>query len=361
VLRQRTRLGHDRTAVGVPCAAIERDWTPDGPSGLQDEVMRAAYIEQIGPPEAITYGDLPEPVGGPTDVVVEMMATTVNPVDTMVRSGAYETFTPFPFIVGRDAVGTVSSVGSGVDRFVVGDLVWTNSLGHDGRQGAAAQRLVVPVDRLYHLPLGVDPLAAVALVHPAATAHLALFVHGRVRAGDVVAVVGAAGNVGAAMVVLARQAGAQVVAIASEADAAYCEEIGAELVLDYAADVGTQLRRTYPDGIDVYLDPSGRNEIEAALSMLARRGRIVLLAGGAARPVLPVDTVYMYDRSIIGFVISHATSCELADAARAFNQHVAAGQLQPRGIEHVRLADLAVAHRLVESGPMRGVRLVATP
>jgi NADPH:quinone reductase-like Zn-dependent oxidoreductase len=328
---------------------------------MEDEAMRAAYIEHVGPPEAITYGELPDPLGGPTDVLVDLIATTVNPVDTMVRSGAFPTSTPFPFIVGRDAVGTVASVGDGVEEFRAGDRVWTNSLGHDGRQGAAAHRLVVPVDRLYPLPLGVDPLAAVALVHPAATAYLGLFVHGRVGPGDVVAVAGAAGNVGAAMVVLAREAGARVVAIAAAADAAYCDDLGAELVLDAAGDLVDDMRRAFPAGIDVFLDPSGRNDVETVLPILALRGRMVVLAGGAARPVLPIDTLYTHDRSVVGFVISHATASELADAARSINHHIEVGNLQPRTIENVRLADVAVAHRLVESGPMRGVRLVVTP
>ena len=83
-----------------------------------------------------------------------------------------------------DVVGTVAAVGSGVAGFAVGDDVWCNSLGHGGRQGACAEYSVVPVDRLYHLPDGVDPVTAVAALHPAATAHLALFRHGHLRPGE---------------------------------------------------------------------------------------------------------------------------------------------------------------------------------
>src|SRR5207253_765147 len=111
--------------------------------------------------------------------------------DTFVRSGAWRTPLEFPFVIGRDLVGTVAAAGAGAGGFRVGDRVWCNSLGHDGRQGAAAEQAVVPVDRLYHLPDGVDPVDAVALAHPAATAHLALFTHGRLRAGESVAVLGA--------------------------------------------------------------------------------------------------------------------------------------------------------------------------
>jgi NADPH:quinone reductase-like Zn-dependent oxidoreductase len=97
-------------------------------------------------------------------------AIAVDPVDAFVRSGAYATPTPFPFVVGRDVVGTVAETGPGAVGFRVGDRVWCNSLGHGGRQGACAEYSVVPVDRLYHLPDGVDPVTAVAALHPAATA-----------------------------------------------------------------------------------------------------------------------------------------------------------------------------------------------
>lgn len=80
-----------------------------GPSDRTDDrMMRAAFVDQLGPAGNIRLGDLPLPTPGPTDVLVEVAATTVNPVDTFVRSGAYRTPTPFPFIVGRDLVGTVA-------------------------------------------------------------------------------------------------------------------------------------------------------------------------------------------------------------------------------------------------------------
>jgi hypothetical protein len=141
--------------------------------------VRAAYRTELGPPEAIRLGDLPVPEIGPTDVLVEVDAVTVNPVDTLVRSGAYQTPTPFPFVVGRDLVGTVAAVGAGVAGFAAGDRVWCNSLGHGGRQGSFAEYAAVPAERLYHLPDGADPAAAVAWFHPAATAYLALYRHGR--------------------------------------------------------------------------------------------------------------------------------------------------------------------------------------
>lgn len=92
------------------------------------------------------------PVPGPADVLVRVDALAVNHVDTFVRSGAYRTETPFPFIIGRDLAGTVTATGPDVSGFRPGDRVWSNSLGHDGRQGSFAQWASVPVERLYRLP-----------------------------------------------------------------------------------------------------------------------------------------------------------------------------------------------------------------
>ncbi|MFI5485502.1 NADPH:quinone reductase [Micromonospora echinaurantiaca] len=324
--------------------------------------MRAAYIERPGPAADIRFGDLPTPRPGPTDVLVDVIATTVNPVDTFVRSGAFRTPLPLPFVVGRDLVGRVAEAGPGAAGFRAGDLVWCNSLGHDGRQGSAAEQAVVPVDRLYRLPAGVAPATAVTVLHPAATAYLALFVHGRLRPGETVVVAGGAGNVGAALVALAATAGARVVATASAADADYCRRNGATEVLDYRApDLVDRLRSACPGGVDVYLDTAGRNELESVVDLLARRGRIVLLAGGAARPVLPVGALYQNDRAVVGFVISHATVAELAEAAGMVNRMLAAGRLAPRETVPLPLSATGEAHRRCEQGELRGKRVVIRP
>ena len=132
--------------------------------------MKAAYITTLGSPDVITYGEMDRPVPGPTDVLVRVEAAAVDPVDTFVRSGAYRTPTPFPFVLGRDLVGTVAETGPGATGFAVGDRVWSHSMGHGGRQGVTAEYCVVGIDRLYHLPGDVDAARAVAVLHPVATA-----------------------------------------------------------------------------------------------------------------------------------------------------------------------------------------------
>lgn len=117
--------------------------------------MRAAYVTELGAADVIRVGELPVPAGGPTDVLVRVEVVAVNPVDTMVRSGAYPTPTPFPFVIGRDLVGTVAEASPGAAGFAPGDRVWCNSLGHGGRQGSFAEYAVVPAERLYPLPAGL--------------------------------------------------------------------------------------------------------------------------------------------------------------------------------------------------------------
>ncbi|MFF5444597.1 NADPH:quinone reductase [Streptomyces sp. NPDC012888] len=321
--------------------------------------MRAAYIEELGSPDGMKFGELPSPVPGPTDVLVDVIATTVNPVDTFVRSGVFRTETPFPFVVSRDVVGTVVEAGPGALGFKPGDLVWSNSLGHEGRQGAAAEQAVVPVDRLYHLPDGVDVADAVAVAHPAGTAHLALFTHGRVQPGETVLIAGAGGNVGSAAVVMAVDAGARVVATCSARDIDYVRSLGASAVFAYDdPDRAAAIRQFAPEGVNLHIDTFGDHDLTAAVDVLAPRGRIVLLAGVRSRPVLPAGPFFMKDASILGFVISHATTVELAHAASSINRLLAAKQLRPRAIETLPLSEAAEAHRRMERGELHGKRVV---
>jgi NADPH:quinone reductase-like Zn-dependent oxidoreductase len=325
--------------------------------------MRAAYITELGPPEVVRIGDLPVPVPGPTDVLVRVEVVVVDPVDTMVRSGAYPTPTPFPFVVGRDLVGTVAGAGVGVAGFGAGDRVWCNSLGHGGRQGSFAEYAAVPAERLYYLPAGVDPVAAVAVLHPGATAYLALFRHGGLRPTETLYVAGAAGNVGTALTSLARAGGARVLAGARSEDAGWCRAAGAAEVVDYRdPDLAGRLAALAPAGIDLYVDTSGHLDLPAAVDLLADRGRIVLMAGGTQRLILPVGPLYTHDRRILGFVISLASTAELAEAAAVLNDRLAAGDLPARVRAVWPLERAAEAHRAVEHGERgRTVLRVAEP
>lgn len=324
--------------------------------------MRAAFIRETGGIDRIEVEVLPVPQCGPTDVLVRLTASAVNHVDLFVRSGAYRTHTPFPFVIGRDLVGTVVACGSGVDRFDPGDVVWCNSLGHGGRQGAWAEYAAVAADRLYMLPAGVDPVLAAAVLHTAATACLGLARVGRLLAGQTVLVEGAGGGVGSAVVQLARFMGARVVATASSADAAWCRSCGADRVFDYhREDLYEAVREAEPEGVDLWWDASGHNHFEAGLALLNRGAHVVVMAGlRGGSPVLPVGALYTRDITLHGFVISNATTGELAEAARVVNHLLADGRLQARIGATFHLDQAAQAQQAMADGHAGG-RIIMLP
>lgn len=324
--------------------------------------MAAAYVEARGPIGNIRVGRLPVPDAGPTDVLVAVEVVAVDPVDALVRSGRFPTPTPFPFVLGRDLVGSVVAVGAGVEGFAEGDRVWANSLGHGGRQGSFAEYAVVPAERLYHLPEGVDPVQAVALAHPAATAWLGLHRRARVQAGEVIYVGGGGGNVGGCVVRLAAAAGLRVVASASGPDLERVQTVGAAVVVDYRdPELVERLRAAAPGGYDVHWDTSGHHDLGAAVSLVRGGGRVLLTAAGPeARVPLPVGAAYTKDVSLLGFVISNASVDDLAAAARAVNQRLADGTLRARVAEELPLAATAEAHRRIEAGGVSR-RLVLRP
>ncbi|MGW7282030.1 NADPH:quinone reductase [Streptomyces sp. NPDC054844] len=331
-------------------------------TGTVPDLMRAAYIDSVGPADHIRYGWLPVPSIGPTDVLVRVDAVAVNPVDTFVRSGAYATPVPFPFVVGRDLVGEVALAGPGAAGFGPGRRVWCNSLGHAGRQGSCAQYATVAAERLYAAPRDIDGEHLVAAAHPAASAWLALFRHGRLRPEETVYIGGGAGNVGGAAVALASRAGARVVATARAEDAAAVRELGAAEVLDHRApDLVERSRRAAPHGYDVHLDTSGHGTLADAVDLLARGGRLVAMVGLGSGPAgLPVSRLYTRDASIVGFAISNATTADLAEAAEGVVRVLRDTPWRPRIADRLPLPMTAEAHRRLEAGEVRG-RLVLTP
>lgn len=324
--------------------------------------MKAAVANERGPVDTIVYSDLPTPEPGPGDVLVQVISVAVNPVDTLVRSGAYPTQLPFPFVLGRDLVGIVRATGERVTSFHEDQRVWTNSLGYDGRQGSFAEYACVPEERLFPLPAHVDPDTAVAALHPATTAYTGLVHHAGVRPSDVVFVDGGAGNVGSAVLQLATAIGCRVlVSVHGEDDAAWCREHGAEAVMDYRdANLAAQVRAAAAHGVDIHWDTSGHYDLDQAAEMLAVGGRVMLTSGADARPELPVGALYWKNARLVGFVVSGATVSELDEAAVTINRMLAGERLVPRISEVLPLSRAADAHQRVESGQVRG-RLILRP
>lgn len=319
--------------------------------------MRAAFVRQLGDAGQIEVADLPTPTRRDDQFLVRVLATSVNRVDTYVRSGLYRTDVPLPLVLSRDLVGEVVEAPSGSD-LPSGSRVWCTSLGHDGRQGAAAELAVVDRDRLYAMPAGADPGTLVAVAHPGSTAYLAVVEHGRARSGETVVVRGAAGNVGSAAVVIAVAQGARVVAVASRRDAAYCLGLGAHAVVakdEEDADAALE-RAVGRHGVDLWIDAHGGNQLTSAVNLLAIGGRIVFLAGPTSSAVLPTGPLYLKDGEIKGFVISRASTSQLASAAARVGELCASSRLLPRRVMTAGLDDLARLHRAVEAGELSGMR-----
>ena len=146
--------------------------------------MKAAFIQQPGPPTNITYGELPTPEPKPTEALVRVGAVAVNPIDTYLRAGAIKMNLPSPYVIGCDLAGTVEKVGAGVKRFKPGDRVWGSNQGLLGRQGTFAEYAAVDEQWLYPMPdkTSFEQAAAIALV--GITAHLGLVQHARLKSGE---------------------------------------------------------------------------------------------------------------------------------------------------------------------------------
>ncbi len=324
--------------------------------------MKAAYIEQTGSADNIIYGDLPEPSPAAGEVLVKLIATTVDPIDTYIRSGTYHVDLPLPFIVGRDLVGKVVAIGSNVANFKVGELVWSNNQGYGGRQGACAELLCIQEDFLYPLPTGADPVEAVAVLHSALTAVAGLFWKAQIKSGETIFINGGSGNVGSAIIQLAKSSGARVAATAgSEEKRAWAIECGADLVIDYHKEsVETALAGFSPNGINIYWDAAGKPDFETALPIMAAKGRVIVMAGLHNRSTLPLGLFYTKNLTLFGFTITSLTVDELAAGAETINKHLKKGALKAKIHSKMPLSKTAEAHRLIESGNIFG-KIVLLP
>ena len=312
--------------------------------------MKAAFIETPGPPESIRYGDLEEPIPRNDQVLVKVVAVTVNPIDTYIRSGAYPIPLPRPFIIGRDLVGIVEAVGRGVTRFAPGQRVWCNNQGYGGRQGTFAEFVAVDEGLLYPLPDGVNEHEAVAVVHSALTACIGLVREAAIQAGETLLINGGSGNVGSAALQVAHYFGARVIVTAGSTEKIRrCLELGADRAVNYKTeDVAAAIRDFAPQGVDVYWDTTREPDFERSVPLLKHRGRIILMAGLNAHPPFPVGAFYTKDCSMHGFAITNATPEELRDVADQINRLLAAGALKAKVDRVMPLAEAAMAHRLFE-------------
>ncbi|MGE0757245.1 MAG: NADPH:quinone reductase [Pirellulaceae bacterium] len=317
--------------------------------------MKAAFVEKVGPPEVIQYGEVPQPVAVGSQVLVKVAAAAVNPIDTYIRNGANYWELPKPFIIGCDLAGTVVAAGPDVRRLKAGDRVWGSNQGLMGRQGTFAEFCAVDECWLYPTPSGVsdESVAACALV--GITAHLGLFQNARLREGETLFVNGGSGGVGAMVVQMAKAAGARVIATAgSDAKIAECRELGADVVVNYKSqDIAAAVKEFAPQGVNVYWETTREPDFDKIVSYLGERGRIILMAGRDARPAFPVGPFYVKGCSLHGFVMFKASSDDQRVCATDINHWVSEGKLKAKIGRVFPLSEAAAAHRLQEENTLQ--------
>ncbi len=318
--------------------------------------MKAAYIHKTGTPDVIGVGDLscPEPLSG--QILVEVRAVAVNPIDTYIRSGAVAMQLPDPFIVGCDFAGVVHQVGEGVNKFKIGDRVWGSNQGLLGRQGTFAEYIAVDQTWTHHLPESVafEDAAAVSLV--AITAHLGLFRDAKLKSGESILVIGGTGGVGSMVVQMAKLAGAKVITTAgSDSKASAALELGADHVISYHKEpIGEAVARLVPEGVNVFWETRREPDFDLAVAAMAPRGRMVLMAGRDARPPFPVGPFYVKECTLHGMVMFKASPEEVSVTANDINQWLATQQLKPNISARLTLDQAAKSHRMQEAATLYG-------
>jgi NADPH:quinone reductase len=250
--------------------------------------VKAILCTRFGGPDDLALADLPDPVAGAGEVVVKIAAVGLNFFDTLIIAGKYQRKPPFPFSPGGEFTGVVESVGTGVTAFAPGDRV----LGYT-TFGAARERLAAAADDLVKLAADFDLVHAAALAITYGTAYHALNDRARLKPGETLAVLGAAGGVGLAAVEVGKIMDARVIACASTADKlAFARAHGADEMVNYTAeDLREALKRLGGEhGIDVIFDPVGGRYSEAALRAIAWQGRHLVVGFAAGEiPKLPLN------------------------------------------------------------------------
>lgn len=257
--------------------------------------MKAFIIDRYGKADVLRAGEAQEPALRGDDVLVQIHAAGVNPLDVKIRDGEFKLLLPyrFPLILGNDMAGVVVRVGAGVRHFNVGDEVYARP--DDDRIGTFAEFIAVKESSLALKPktLTMEQAAAMPLV--ALTAWQALVEKGGLKKGQKVLIHAGAGGVGTVAIQLARHLGATVATTASAANAAMLKQLGADIVIDYKNEDFSLLLHDY----DLVLDTQGGVTQKKSVGVLKRGGKMIGIAGppdpdfAKARGVNPLVALVM--------------------------------------------------------------------
>lgn len=240
--------------------------------------MRAVAIERFGGPETLRLMDLPEPELKAGEVLIQIVASGINPVDWKIREGYLQKLMPhhFPVIQGWELSGVVVDAGAGVTRFRRGDAVYSYSRLPEVKWGSYAEYIAVPESMVAAKPRSLLFHEAAAVPLAGLTALQALFRKPGVGPNTTVLVHAASGGVGHFGVQLAKNAGATVIGTAGKANQEFIRELGVDHAIDYTAgDFREAVRKIRPEGVDVVLAAVGGEVLPQSFDVVARGGRLV--------------------------------------------------------------------------------------
>lgn len=310
--------------------------------------MRAITQTAFGGPEVLVPTDVPVPELAPTEVLVRVLATSVNPVETVIRSGAFPLLGEPPFVLGWDVSGVVEAVDPGVSRFKVGDEVY--GMPHFPRAaGAYAEYVTVPSRQLAHKPTSLTHVEAGGLPLVSLTAWHALVDIADVQPGQRVLVHGAGGGLGHIAVQLAKHLGATVIATASAGKHEFLRGLGVDELIDYRHEDFTEVL----SDLDVVLETVGRDYAPRSFAVL-RPGGLLVTAVERTSTTLPALAEEMGLRfAAVGVEPDYVALERLAEL-------VDAGVIRPYIQDVLSLENAAKAHEIVEGGGVQG-KIVLTP
>ncbi|MCX5606909.1 NAD(P)H-quinone oxidoreductase [Streptomyces sp. NBC_00047] len=323
--------------------------------------MHAITIEQPGGPEALVWSDVPDPVAGEGEVLVEVAASAVNRADVLQRQGFYDPPPGASRHPGLECSGRISAMGPGVSGWSVGDEVCALLAG-----GGYAQKVAVPMGQLLPVPAGVDLVTAAALPEVVATVWSNVFMVAGLRPGETLLVHGGASGIGTMAIQLAKAVGATVAVTAGGPEKlARCKELGADILIDYREqDFVAELRAaTGGAGADVILDIMGAKYLSRNVEALAVNGRLAIIGlQGGVKAELNLGALLSKRAAITATSLRARPLEEKAAIVAAVREHVwplvSAGRVHPVVHATFPIAEAAEAHRVMESGSHVGKLLL---
>jgi putative PIG3 family NAD(P)H quinone oxidoreductase len=317
--------------------------------------MRAVTMDGSGGPEVLGWGEVPDPVAGPGEVVVDVAATAVNRADLLQRAGNYPPPRGASEILGLECSGVVSEVGEGVTGWSVGDEVCALLAG-----GGYAERVAVPAVQLLPRPAGVELATAAALPEVTCTVWSNVFQLAGLRRGDVFLVHGGSSGIGTMAIQLAVRAGARVFTTAgTAAKLEFCRELGAEVTINYRDEDFVERVREETDGagVDVVLDNMGAKYLARNVDALAVGGRLVVIGmQGGTRAELDLGKLLAKRASVAATALRSRPAtgpggkAGIVAAVRAeVWPDVERGVVRPIVDRRLPMSRAAEAHRVVEA------------